>query len=366
MTSADESCEGRGVVARTSTMERTMNTLRNLAFAALAFMASGCAHKVQLSYLQPAQIEIDPSVQRVLVVDRSRARGSEHVLSAVEGGLTGESYLLDADGAAAALEALEGVLEAGQRFELVSLYVDGREVDTSIWDRRLAARKVRQLCRRAQCDAVIALETFDSDTYTEVERQVDRQERKVQYEAEQQTGVSATFRMYDGRTGAVIDQDRIVVRTHANSSVEDREEEALAELPYGDAVIGAAIAVGEQYGSRVSPHPVWVSRTLYSDGNRTMRQAARAFKWGDRRRAVALWKDVARTGSPKLRAKALYNLAVAAEQNGNLERALRLARKANRTRPKKRIARYIHVLDERLAEAGRLDASIEGRVARAR
>lgn len=324
-----------------------MTTLRTLALATLTFAATGCAHKVPVSYLEAGRIDIDPEIQNVLIVDRSRARGIEHVLNGAEGVATGESYRLDADSAAIALETLEDVLEDGQRFEIVDFHVDGRAVDTSMWDRELAARKVRQLCRRAKCDAIIALDGFDSDTFTSVERDVDREEREVDYEATQSTDVVATFRLYDGRSGQVLDEQRMTTGSDHTSGSEDTAQEAAEELPYELAVFDGAAALGADYAARISPHTVVDVRSIYSGGDPRMRKARRAAKRGDLRTAARLWQEVARNAEDKVAAKALYNLAVAAESNGNLDRAERLAGRAAAKGGKNRMHRYVAILADR-------------------
>ncbi|MCB9670848.1 MAG: hypothetical protein H6736_04625 [Alphaproteobacteria bacterium] len=339
-----------------------MTALRTLAFAALTFAMTGCAHKVNVSYLEAARIDVDQDIRTVLVIDRSRARGAEHVLSAAEGAATGETYMLDADSAAIALEALEDVLDDGQRFEVVSFHVDGRAVDTSIWDREMAARKVRQLCRQAHCDAVIALDAFDSDTTTAVKPRKD--EKDVDFQATQDTDVVATFRMYDGDTGRVIDESRVTAGSSAASSTRDTPVQALNDLPYEAAVFDGAAALGAGYGARISPHTVVDSRTLYSGGSDVMRKAHRAAKRGDLQRAVDLWAAEANSGDPGVRAKALYNLAVAAEADGNLRRAARLARDASLAGGKKRMRTYVAVLEDRQDNASRVRSQLGRSVAR--
>lgn len=335
-----------------------MTTLRTFALAALTLATTGCMHgKVAVSHLEAARIDVDPDIQTVLVIDRSRARGAEHLADVAEGAATGESFHLDVDSAAIALEALEGVLEDGPRFDVVSLGVDGRAVDTSRWDREMTARKVRQLCRRAACDAVVSLDAFDSDLFTSLEREVDappttrddgqRARPDVDYEATQESNVTATFRLYDGDSGRILDEKRLSTSATASSGEEETPREALADLPYEAAVFDGAARLGARYGRRISPHTVVDVRTVYGNGSASMRAARKAVKRGDLAHAAALWEVESNSADPVLAAKAHYNLAVAAEANGDLGAAMDLAVEAARTSGKRRIARYVGLLEDR-------------------
>jgi hypothetical protein len=352
-----------------------MNTRLPAALVALAALGTGCHHHVNVGYLQAADVTIDPEIQTVLVIDRSRPGNvGEHMLNGMEGALTGERYRLDAESAAFAIQSLEGVIGDAPRFEVVTFQVNGRDVDTTHWDRQMMARQVRQLCAEARCDAVIALETFDSDQATVVTTDVDRLTEAEQavakangdcesrrcdadytYTADQYTDVTATFRMYDGRTGHVIDELRTGVSQTATHTDTEHVSGATMDLPFEASVFDGAGMLGVEYAARVSPHQVVAARDIYGTGSKAMRQARRAAKNGDLQTARALWRDEANTADAKTQARALHNLAVAAEAMGDVDGALRLARKASRMGGKNRTVRYVAQLQDRQANDALVD-----------
>jgi hypothetical protein len=318
---------------------------RALALVALSTLAIGCAHKVPVQYLQAAQVDVDPTIQRVLVVDRSQARGLQHVYDAAEGAATGESYGLDADSAAIALETLEEIVRDGRRFQVVGVERDGRRVDTGIGARPLAPHRVMALCPPDRCDAILSLDAFDSDHATAVTRS--RDEDDVHFEALQDTDVLAVFRLYDGRTGAIVDERHLDVATRHTSGREDSAREATAELPYEAAVFDGAAALGTSYATRISPHLVVDHRTLYAQGHATMRTAHKAARRGNLQAAVRHWESLTADADTVLAAKALYNLAVVAEASGDLGRATKLAQQASVLGGRARMHTYVDVLARR-------------------
>ncbi|MCB9675894.1 MAG: hypothetical protein H6737_12300 [Alphaproteobacteria bacterium] len=340
---------------------------RALAMFSLMLATTGCMHDVKVGYLEAADIHVDNDIRTVLVIDRSRPKNAgEHVLAGIEGAATGETFRLDAESAALALDSLEGVLADAPRFDVVSFHVNGRAVDSSTWDRQLTARKVRELCAQARCDAVISLESFDSDTFTTVHRdgeaytpaerreaiaKGDCEDRRCEgdfdYHATQTTDVTATFRMYDGRTGRVIDEQSARLSGTDTGYDTDDAGEALGDLPFEGRVFAGASELGAAYAARVSPHQVLADREIFGGGSPEMRKARKAMKRGDLETATALWEEVAASDA-KLEGKALHNLAVAAEARGDVPGALQLARRANRASGKKASARYVAALQARL------------------
>lgn len=132
-----------------------------LLFAALS---AGCAPKAYVRAMNAASVDIPTSVQRVAVVDRSRPKNvGQTVLGALEGAVTGEMPLEDNEARDKAVQALVATLEAAPRFEVLRPVVTSKEVDSNLMDTPWDHKAVAKLCEEHGCDAVISLETFDTD-----------------------------------------------------------------------------------------------------------------------------------------------------------------------------------------------------------
>jgi hypothetical protein len=314
-------------------------------WALLMALTTGCGHKVSLSYLAPAQIDLGQDVERVLVLDRSdpsQMQIGRQVLDTLEGLSSGEGFELDSETRELALQGLREVLEQSDRFEVVSLGADGK------------ARELRKLCDKADCDAVVALDKLDSDGFVVMEAEAQR-EGPPEYEATRSSAVDATFRVY-GADGQVLDE--AVLSVGADATVEsDRPSEALAAATAsGDLRADLAHQVGASYGRRIAPHERYAVRTLYRTGSPELKQAIDQVKSDDWQAASDIWRELAKSSdNAQVVAKARHNLAVAAELEGRLDRALQLARNADDVLSRSRTTQYTLALEHRWLDQKRLN-----------
>ena len=109
-----------------------------------------------------------------------------------------------------------------------------------------------------------------------------------------------------------------------------RTFEAASCLPDGRSVVkGLANDSARDYAARIAPLWERVYRPIYGKGSALLEQARDAVNAGDIGYAVTLWTEAARSASIDESGRALYNLAVAAEQRGDLAGALDLATRAD-------------------------------------
>ena len=138
------------------------------------------------------------------------------------------------------------------------------------------------------------------------------------------TGAVATWRVYDAENGAILDSERMYAGGNGVNVGSTALDMVLNNELASDIADGTALA----YAARISPTWRAESRRLLGT-NRGLRAGIRAAKAGDWSGATAHWEHVASTGNPRQRGKALFNLAVAAESQGDLDTAIALAADAN-------------------------------------
>jgi hypothetical protein len=127
-------------------------------------------------------------------------------------------------------------------------------------------------------------------------------------------------------------------------------QETYEKLPLvKDALIGGAIENGQNLAAYISPG--WKSdvRTYFVTGNDDADKAIALLKKNDWKEAETIWMRHANAGSGSFRSKIEYNLALAAEMNGNLEDALSWATKSSKSNYSKSAENYIRVLNKRLS-----------------
>jgi len=313
---------------------------------------SACGHKVNVGYTMPAEIDLPADVQRVVVVNRALPKNAgESLLDAAEGWATGEGFETDHDTTELALQALLSVLDDTERFEIVPVVVSPDEAGTSLFDKPMDSRTVKQLCRRHDCDAIVSLDSLDTDSAGIVVRTGDV------HEGQTDTSMNARFRVYDGETGYVLDEARLggFVSTDAAG---DRDTAIVAATQGASHQADLSYGAGLEYGMRIAPHDVMAQRAYYKTGDARLRDAKRAVKAGRWREAKQIWRDLKKGSDATLAAKATYNLAVAAEVEGRLERAHALAQAAARAYSRSRTHGYAATMDLRLEQQARLEEQL--------
>ncbi|MCO4746347.1 MAG: hypothetical protein KC912_16240 [Proteobacteria bacterium] len=371
-----------------------------------ALMSSACAPKVYVRAMRAASVTIPPEIQRVAVVDRSKAKNvGETALGVLEGAVTGEVPLEDNRGREEAIRELVQVLEQSPRYEVVRPLLTPKQVDSSLFDAPWSHKSVVRLCEEHGCDAVIALETFDTDATvtsgalevaaepepeatpepapstgtpmvrkpdgTAAERppaeaeapapeaEEDSEPPPMTHWAERRTRLSATWRMYDTRADTSLDEvrDRVIGSQSRKEGMST--EQAITKLASANALISAdGRKLGKEYGVRISPTWVGLQRKYYAGGGQ-MKVAAHHVEAGDWDGAAAIWKQIVQGGgSAKTVGKARYNLALAAEVGGQLRKAHKLAQKAAIELHNGRSQSYAASLARRVEEQAKVEAQL--------
>jgi len=337
-----------------------------LAIAAIGPI-SGCASTINLEVLQPAALAVPQNVQTLAVIDRSKPKNfGQGVLGALEGALTGEEIGADTEGRASARQGLAQTLSLSPRFDVVTPAISAKGADSSIFDDAgLGWRRAERICRRHNCDGIVTLEAFDSDAIDTLDvgertETVDGRERRVRtFEVQRELSVLTSWRLYDVRNRQILDDMRETSFARTWTSEGDTKDAAFRGLPSTTVMVrDVAFVAGQEYGRRIAPSWIWVSRRYFGTGDDRLKDARRRVKRLDWDGAAALWRQVRKSDDPKLRGRAIFNLALYNEVNGNLEVAFRQAQNADRLLGKGVSRQYVSTLSRRMADEARLDQQL--------
>ncbi len=338
-----------------------------LVFGLMSVALVGCAPTVSIRVLEPAAVTFPSDVMRVAVVDRSAAgNAGEHVLSAIEGALTGEAIHADREGAIKAMEAAIQTVEDSPRFDAVVPVVDLDEVESGIWDDTITWKAADRICRRVDAQALVALESFDSDssiavTVAQVTETKDGQDvTRNEYTARRETSVLTSWRVYDVLRHELIDQSREFRYADSWEQKGKTEAEAVGLLPSQyDTIMTVGWIAGEDYGRRISPSYNYLYRPYYGAKDPRLKAAkvhVRALDWEG---AAKEWRAMVDDPNPKMRGRAKYNLAVYLETQGKLEAALDRAQQASIDLNNGRSRWYVRELSQRIADQRLLDEQMK-------
>jgi tetratricopeptide (TPR) repeat protein len=285
---------------------------------------------VEIEVLRPAEVEFPADIQTIIVIDRAAPKNfGEELLAGVEGLGSAEGLLADQEARDSAISAMKEGLRDSPRFEVIEASVNTRDYGTSIWDVSMQPWEVIDLCVRVQCDGIVSLDAFDSDTsiseVLELAEGIDGENDAAEviwYELTRTTNTVATWRFYDAYTGDSMD----ALREHRVGNILDASgatfEEAIAGIPDGRSVVkGLAEQSAEDYASRIAPVYETVYRHLYSTGSEAIEAGSDAFDAGQLEQAIGIWEQCAQSDWSDEKGRCLFNLAVSYESRGDLDTA---------------------------------------------
>lgn len=335
----------------------------------LSALSSSCTKSTSLTVLQPAQMTLPEHITTVAVVDRSKP--SNGWLNVLEGLVTGEAIGQDRRSREEAVRGLTDALTRTPRFAVknTGIEMSGSKAGNNL-PAPLSWSEIERICADYGAHAVVTIESFDSDNSASARRVETKRKDKngkqyidVSYQARQRTGVRIGWRLYDPRTKIIIDEfttDDYLEKTGNGTT----ERAAMGNLPSQVSVTrSVAFAVGREYGARIAPIYVQVTRPYYAKAKgykEDMKQAAHYLKGREYDKAAAIWKKIEATtkDNKKVAGRAAYNMAVVSELNGNLDLALDWSHKAWNDYGNKKARNYIQVIEMRQNDARKVESQM--------
>lgn len=352
---------------------RRLKTNLPLPFLLLIALAlTSCMRSTTFSVLQPAQMKLPEHITKVAVVDRSKP--SNGWLNALEGLFSGEAIGQDRRSRQEAVSGLTDALTRTPRFQVIStgIELEGSKAGNNL-PPALDWSQVEQICADYSTDAIVTIESFDSDNFISTRRYDERKKDKkgkeytvTRHEARQRTGVRIGWRLYDPKTRVILDEyvtdDQLERSAHG-----DTEKDARNNLPSQVSMTrDVAFNVGIEYGARIAPIYVNVNRTFYNKAKGFDDQMKKAAQYADGKdwdRAAGIWKGIVDHAGDNRKAagRAAYNMAVAAEIKGNLDIALEWAQKAWNDYGNKTARNYITTIKQRQNDANKIEYQMPGK-----
>ena len=299
----------------------------------LLILFSGCSKygSVSLNYPTEPQVFLPEDVDEIAVVNRCLTEEEDKNRKIMEAVTTSEIAGSDR---LASDESIKGVYAASQDWEgaiivipeTVKLHGTGtREVPELLeWD------IVAEICKREKTDALLVLETFDSNTDLLLAAAVEQLtallatgEPVARVPDRVNMNVSCFWRLYEPISRTIIDQ----YQHNSNMSFE-----LINGIPPLGALSEVAYSAGVFYVRRYLPGYYTIKRKLYK---RTSGSAKHQFIAGFRRTEVGnwqggmeIWEELSEHQKRKTAGRACLNIAVGNEVLGNTEEALKWAQQS--------------------------------------
>ena len=327
-----------------------------------------CTSTTYMQVLIPADITLPPYIQRIGIVNRCIPDKESQFMNIMEGVLTGESIGADREGADNTMRGLKNVLDQTNRYEVTIPAVNLKNEGMGAMPPPLDWTVIHEICSRHQLDALVVLESFDSDSriFTNpVQRKIKNREGVetvvTEFLAHADLRIRSKWRVYADSTKDIIDQfSSEDIKPFEN--VGPNPQAAMAGLPYKRAAINqAGFFAGSNYGYRIAPKWLNVQRFYYTKGNDALKWGGKKAKRGDWKTATEIWRKETSNENNKVAQRAQYNMALACERNGNLDLAIEYAKKSYQMYGNKRAKDYINILERRKRDQAKLDYQMQGK-----
>ena len=328
----------------------------------VVFGLSSCVtSNISLKVQRPADITVSQEIQNVVIINRSRPSKENLAGNIVEGLISGEGIGADRKGAEYCVEGLSNMLVNSERFTLKN--AGGMELKgtgTSSFPIPLDWNEVISICGSYDGDAILSLETFDSDSRTIIGAPTTRTKKlkgvkvkEIRYPATLIMDIQSGWRIYDVKDKKIIDEN-VFTEVKEFRAYGSSPENARMNLPSKrNAIKKSGLFAGEQYGFRISPIWIKVNRTYFTGKHDGLKLAKSYVKRGDWDAAIEIWKDLVNNTDEKVARRSAYNMAIASEIKGGLEAAIDWAEKAQKMGEKKAYV-YINVLHRRKMDKEKL------------
>ncbi len=333
-----------------------MKRLIYMTCAVLLLMICSSSAWVNLTLIRPAEIRLPENLKSVALIDRTLQ--DETTKTKVEQVLTGEAFHQDEQ---AVLKVAEGFIEAcsgTRRFETVRTTerykANGTKTtfpDPLDWD------QVAEICERNNTDMLLSIEIFDTDfLLTNNPVKIDTKTEdgkitpKVEFRANGVAVINFGIRLYDPASRTILDQYQTSHRLNFDAQAPTLQAALNQILDKTEAINRVSYDAGFIYGERITPTYYQVTRYFFNKPKKALGTGVRYSEVADWNNAIKSWTKVVEKGDRKEAGRAAFNIAVAWEVLGDLEKAKEWAARSHTEFAEKDADDYYRILNNRIRE----------------
>ena len=326
------------------------------------FFLSSCVtlNEFPIEVFQPAKITLPAEIKNVTIVSRNLKYENDtlqnHYSKDFRLVKNRKTFNTDSISVQACLDSLSQKLQTQKRFnKITALPVSSFPVQFVKNLHAPSKNLIQEISSKTDADALIMLDTY-SGFYSIYKNADDG--RSVA-----QVVTASIWTIFDVSKNRMISHTSLVDTVYWDGF--DNQQNYLASrIPDKKAAVQiAAGLVGANYSKNIIPYWAIVYRNTLSTNQAEFKKAAGLAKMNKWEEASALWQKYTESKNKRHKIHALYNLAVAAEMDGNIEAAIEMNNKASKisTSPSfadenKIIRKYAAVLAKRKIELAKINS----------
>ncbi len=211
----------------------------------------------------------------------------------------------------------------------------------------LSLPEVRQICNEFKVDALLLLENFYEKVNTSFQVEPSYEGGYNECVAYIQVAYHSNWKLYQPK------EKLMVAKFEVNDTIYWEKsgitlQETYEKLPtIKEALLGGAVENGQNLAEYISPGWKQEERSYFITNNKEADKAIKFLNKNDWKSAEKIWMKFSNSTTASFRSKIEYNLALAAEMNGNIKDALLWAKKSFQSKYSRIAENYIRLLNSR-------------------
>jgi len=333
-------------------------------FVFLLFLSSCVSYeKFSIEVYKPSEVMLTPEVKKVAIISRNLKYLQDTLQNyqVKNHQLIKDKIRFNSDSLAiiTCMDSLSGKLLAQNKFSRVEILPINTFPVTRVKEIRPAKNELyKVISEKTGADILILLDMF-SCFYSQANENSNPTASVV---------TSNIWSVYGAKEHKIIDRFTQVDTLYWDESDENGQYKKLRVPDKKNAISLAAGVIGANYSKHILPAWTKVDRSIMQGSDSEIRKAtklAQNSKWEE---AVPIWQVYANSKNRGNKIIALYNLALASEMNGDVDRAIELtdqvAKESTglfRSSENEAVRKYSAVLYQRKNEINKLNQQYEGR-----
>jgi tetratricopeptide (TPR) repeat protein len=335
-----------------------------LLFLTMYLMGCSPTNTLTMSVIEPAPVDLPPSMERIGIINRSESAEKDQVLEKIDQVLSVEGKNLDKDGASESITGLNEELKKNDRFEKVAMLESEKleNPEFGVFPSPVSWDRITEICKENQLDGLFSLEFYDTDSKFKYDAEKVTLEGPLGVEipalehyARATTVIKTGWRIYDNTGRNIIDEYVITESVTLDGRGVNPTKAAAAITGRKEAVQQISNEIGRSYALGIVPYQTRVKRDYYVKGNENFKAAKRRAQTGNWDGAAEIWMQETKNSDPKIAGQAFYNMAIIHEIEGEMDQAIEWARKSYEDFGTKLALRYLNILKDRKARIQILD-----------
>jgi hypothetical protein len=331
-----------------------------------SFLLTSCSssNNLTIGVTEPAPVDFPSSIKSVGLINRTnQIDSSSSILDGIDKVLSLEGRELDKLGAEQSITGLYNLLFESKKFETIKK-IETPDIKSSfmaVFPAPLSWEKIDEICKANGVDAIFELSFYDTDASVvfdavpvTVSTPIGTTVTLPEHQLTITTFIKTGWRIYDNTTRTI--RDEFIITEKQVSSGRGINPMIAFETVTGrkEAVLQISQIIGKNYGYRIFPYNIRVSRIYYVRGTQNFKVGKRKAQVGDWHGAAKLWEKELNNPKRKIAGRACYNMAIINEIDGNLEDAIVWAAKSYTDYKNKEGLKYKRILENRMYRLERL------------